>query len=152
MNGFCMRLYRNMKSRVLGIQKPKAHLYAGISLLSKEDFYSWIFNNKEFYTLFEKWEISGYDRRLTPSVDRIDSNLGYEESNMRIVPFCVNCANVSKENKSVATSKFVESNTKRFSEYRNRTMSLINSLNIHLLMNRAKPLEILSQRLKSRFR
>ena len=38
-NGFLMRCYRNMKSRITGVQKQKAHLYVGKSLLEKELFY-----------------------------------------------------------------------------------------------------------------
>lgn len=36
--GKLMRIYRNMKSRVEGVQKLKAHLYQGKELLSKEEF------------------------------------------------------------------------------------------------------------------
>lgn len=39
--GFLMRMYRNMKSRVTGVQSKKAHLYKGKDLLAKEDFYEW---------------------------------------------------------------------------------------------------------------
>lgn len=33
--------------------------------------------------MFSTWEESKYNRKLTPTVDRIDSTLGYLESNMR---------------------------------------------------------------------
>lgn len=89
--GFLMRLYRNMQSRVSGVQKVKSHLYEGKSLLSRDEFYSWTESNKQFYDLFEAWENSNYERRLTPSVDRIDSSLGYELHNMEWIPFHENC-------------------------------------------------------------
>ena len=38
-SGFLMRLYRNMQSRVTGVQRKKLHLYAFCSLLSREEFY-----------------------------------------------------------------------------------------------------------------
>lgn len=82
-NGFLMRAYRNMKSRILGIQKQKHHLYAGKPLLSKEDFYTWAKSSPEFQDLFTAWEESGHDRKLTPSVDRVDSSRGYELDNMQ---------------------------------------------------------------------
>lgn len=83
--GFLMRSYRNMQSRVQGIQKRKYHLYQGKELLPREDFYSWSLNSDEFKTLFNEWESSGYDRKLTPSVDRINPTKGYSLDNMEWV-------------------------------------------------------------------
>ncbi len=81
--GFLMRLYRNMKSRTLGIQKQKAHLYKGLELLSKEKFYLWAESNEEFHRLFRIWKDFNFHRLLTPTVDRKDAQLGYKISNMR---------------------------------------------------------------------
>lgn len=83
--GFLMRLYRNMESRVTGVQKQKYHLYKGKELLSREDFYSWALINKDFHSLFNAYELSCYDRKLCPSVDRIDSKIGYTISNMEFI-------------------------------------------------------------------
>ena len=81
--GFLVRKYRNMKSRILGIQKKKAHLYEGKSLLDKELFYEWALSSKEFHAMFKVWEEAEYNRGLCPTVDRIDPNKGYILSNMR---------------------------------------------------------------------
>jgi hypothetical protein len=82
--GFLMRSYRNMESRVRGIQAAKAHLYAHIeSIPDREQFYQWAKECPEFDRLFLEWEAKGYDRKLTPSVDRINSSEGYNLSNMR---------------------------------------------------------------------
>ena len=80
-----MRKYRNMQSRILGIQKLKKHLYVGKSLLSREDFYRWAFQSETLKRLYSEWVKSGYSRKLTPSVDRIDPKIGYEISNMEWV-------------------------------------------------------------------
>ncbi len=64
--GFLMRLYRNMQSRVTGVQKAKWHLYKGKELLPRQEFYDWAENNRDFHSLFTQWEQSDYDRRLTP--------------------------------------------------------------------------------------
>lgn len=80
-----MRAYRNMQSRICGIQKEKHHLYKGKTLLSREDFYKWAKSSEKFYILFNIWEQSKYNRKLTPSVDRINSELGYELNNMEWV-------------------------------------------------------------------
>ena len=89
-DGFLMRIYRNMKSRVTGVQRAKYHLYAGCSLLLKEEFYQWAKDSETFYLLFKRWEESEYNRKLTPSVDRIDSLYGYEIPNMEWVTHSVN--------------------------------------------------------------
>lgn len=81
-NGKLMRIYRNMKSRVEGIQKLKAHLYEGKELLSKEQFKEWA-NSEEYLDMYQNWKDSDFDRKLSPTVDRIDSSLGYTTENMR---------------------------------------------------------------------
>lgn len=83
--GFLVRLYRNMKSRIVGIHRDKHHLYKGKEILDKDLFYEWALSKKEYHTLFKIWENSGYDKRLAPSVDRVDSSLGYCPSNMEWV-------------------------------------------------------------------
>lgn len=80
--GFLVRTYRNMKSRVEGIQEKKAHLYVGKEILDKEDFYIWALSDHTFNVLFSLWEVQGYDRKLTPSIERVDSACGYKLSNM----------------------------------------------------------------------
>lgn len=83
--GFLMRKYRNMLSRVSGVQSEKAHLYKGKSILNKDDFYSWAKSSFTFIELWNKYVDSCYDRKLCPTVDRIDSSLGYDIENMEWV-------------------------------------------------------------------
>lgn len=83
--GFLMRLYRNMESRINGVQKMKFHLYKGKGLLSREDFYQWALLNESFLSLFDTYEKENYNRKLAPSVDRINSDLGYSLENMEWV-------------------------------------------------------------------
>lgn len=82
-NGYLMRTYRNMKSRVKGILKNKTHLYEGLPLLSKEDFYAWAKVDAEFLRLYEHWKRLDYPAFLSPSIDRINPKDGYILSNMR---------------------------------------------------------------------
>jgi hypothetical protein len=83
--GFIMRIYRNMLSRITGVQKAKYHLYSGKSILSKEEFREWALTHEVFLKLFEEYKESGFDRKLAPSVDRVDSDKGYEIPNMEWV-------------------------------------------------------------------
>jgi hypothetical protein len=83
--GKLMRIYRNMKSRIEGVQWKKHHLYQGKDLLSKEEFYAWAESQPEFHKLYDEWVDSDYQRKLAPSVDRIDSNKGYSIDNMEWV-------------------------------------------------------------------
>jgi|32_taG_2_1085360.scaffolds.fasta_scaffold84018_2 hypothetical protein len=92
-NGYLMRKYRNMKSRVNGIQKLKHHLYLGKELLSKEEFYEWANSSTEFISLFNNYVNSGYDMKLAPTVDRIDSQRGYTIDNMRWLTHSENSRN-----------------------------------------------------------
>lgn len=81
--GFLVRMYRNMQSRTNGIQKKKAHLYLGIELLDRDLFYEWALKSNDFHDMFYVWEQSEYSRKLTPTVDRIDSSNGYLIENMQ---------------------------------------------------------------------
>lgn len=82
-NGFLMRTYRNMKSRVTGVQKRKKHLYFGLDLLDKNEFYNWSKSSEDFFRLYNNWVNSGYNIKFCPSIDRIDSGIGYVLSNMQ---------------------------------------------------------------------
>lgn len=88
--GFIQRLYTKMKSRISGSHKTHIKYYVGKGLLTKEEFYQWIYNHPKFDTLFLAYQESGYDKMLSPSVDRIDSSKGYEINNIRLVAFVDN--------------------------------------------------------------
>ncbi len=99
--GFLMRAYRNMLSRVVGIQKKKAHLYEGLTILPKSHFYAWaLAEESPFWPLWHRWQKRDRDRRFTPSIDRIDAERGYTLDNMRWVTFSANCANVRPTHKN----------------------------------------------------
>lgn len=91
-HGFLMRLHRNMRSRVLGIQKKRAHLYLGLSVLPREEFYSWAQTHSEFWRLWRNWQLSGHARKLVPTVNRIDSEKGYTLDNMEWLTHSANSA------------------------------------------------------------
>ena len=89
-NGFLMRLYSNMKSRVTGVQHKKAHLYLGKELLNKEEFYEFAKCSPMFIVLFEQYIKGGCQRKEAPSPDRLDTKIGYTLDNMQWVTQSVN--------------------------------------------------------------
>ena len=102
-NGFLMRVYRDMKSRVVGVQWKKQHLYKGRTILPKEEFYAWAKADETFHRLFEAYEAAGFPRKLAPSPDRIDSSVGYTIENMEWVTMSVNSSRSSGNKKKVST-------------------------------------------------
>jgi len=78
--GFLGNTFTNMSSRVQGKNKP--WLYKGLPICDRYDFIDWSINDRMFNMLFDDWERSGYDMKLTPSIDRLDSNHGYVFKNM----------------------------------------------------------------------
>lgn len=89
--GFLVRCYRNMLSRVTGVTKNKNHLYLGKEILDKKVFYEFSLSNNKFNKLFDYWESVDYERRLTPSIDRIDPKRGYSIDNIQWITFSENC-------------------------------------------------------------
>jgi hypothetical protein len=84
--GFLMRKYRNITSRVAGIQKRNFHLYKDVELkIDRDDFYEWSLSSLEFWKLYINWVKNNYCQKLTPSVDRIDSTKHYEFCNIEWV-------------------------------------------------------------------
>lgn len=83
--GFLMRVYRNMLSRVVGIQKREAHFYEGLPILPKQVFYAWSWSDAEFWRLWEQWQSTERVQTLTPSIDRKDATKGYTLDNMQWV-------------------------------------------------------------------
>lgn len=90
LNGYLMRMYRNMKSRVEGVQHKKAHLYLGKELMNKELFYEFAKCSPMFLTLFYQYEKQEYSQKLAPTPDRIDSSKGYTIDNIQWVTHSVN--------------------------------------------------------------
>ena len=88
--GFLMRLYRNMKSRVEGVQHLKQHLYKDKELFDKESFYEWAETHPKFHDLYNEYIEANYNRKLAPSVDRVDSTKGYSFDNVEWVTMSEN--------------------------------------------------------------
>ena len=92
-----MQTYRNMLSRVTGKLIKKSHIYEGLDILSKQEFYQWSLNEtSDFHKLFEDYVSSGFNMKLAPSIDRIDSKEGYIMGNIRWITHSLNSSLGSK--------------------------------------------------------
>jgi hypothetical protein len=95
-NGYIMRMYRNMKSRIMGIQKAKAHLYEGKELMDRHEFYRIAIGSTALRCLFDKYHLSGFMMSAAPSVDRINPSIGYTAENIRFVTHSENSRHTSR--------------------------------------------------------
>lgn len=91
--GFLVNKYAGMLYRV---NSHKKKYYFGLPILSKEAFYEWSFNSKTFHELWDLWVDSNYDRRFTPSVDRIIPSEGYVLKNIEWISNSKNCSRAHK--------------------------------------------------------
>lgn len=82
--GLVHRRYRDMKARTIGNRECYAR-WKGLELLPKEDFIRWsVYSvDSEYPVLWTNWTNSFYHTLLAPSIDRIDSSLGYILGNMQ---------------------------------------------------------------------
>lgn len=97
--GYLVRTYRNMLNRVKGILKSKSHLYEGLEILNKEDFYNFSMNDENYNALFEGYKENNYELKFAPSIDRIDSTKGYTLENIRWISFSENSSLGASSNK-----------------------------------------------------
>lgn len=82
--GFLTMRYRSMMVRTRDFDPIRPN-YFGKKLLSKEIFYKWAQNNKQFLKLYNEYKESGYKFKLTPTVDRLDPEKHYILNNMEWV-------------------------------------------------------------------
>lgn len=88
---FLSRRYVDMKSRVKGKSTKRPDLYKNLSIVPKDVFFNWAKNHPEFLKLYKRWFTSGFDRRFTPTVNRMNSSKGYTLDNMEWLTNSQNC-------------------------------------------------------------
>lgn len=77
--------YSEMKDRVTNKKKQCAKYYYGLQICSIQDFMDRFTNDLIFLQLFEEWKQSGWEYKLTPSIDRIDKLQGYIIPNLQFL-------------------------------------------------------------------
>ncbi len=89
---FLNKVYNDMRARVNGkTKKSDSKYYVGKPILAKEIFVLWAKNHPDFLRLYKQYYMSRFDRKLSPSVNRMDSNLGYTLGNIEWVTLSNNC-------------------------------------------------------------
>jgi hypothetical protein len=81
-NEFLAKRYDNIKQRCTNKAHPRYQQYKNRLKMSRNEFYKWA-KTDTFYEMHSKWAESGYDKNLTPSVDRINNTEGYEPQNLQ---------------------------------------------------------------------
>jgi hypothetical protein len=79
---YILYTYNRMAQRVRGQNKTKRHLYLGLPICSRKEFYSWAMKHETFHKLWDEWKEAGMPSRLIPSIDRIIPESGYVLYNM----------------------------------------------------------------------
>jgi len=84
---FLNKMYRDMKARVTGTKRGavadrSSHIYVGKPILPKDVFMQWARNHPDFLTLYKRYVMNDFERRLAPSINRINSKKGYTLDNM----------------------------------------------------------------------
>lgn len=77
---------------------------------TRSELLAWAYSNG-LNTLWESWRNSGYQKELTPSVDRENPNVGYSLKNIRLVTWTENnekayedrknCIHITKQNRKI---------------------------------------------------
>ena len=100
--GYLVRSFRNITNRVTGVAKNCSHIYKGLPVCTKEEFYEWSLSWESNYLyLLEEYKQSNYERSVAPSVDRIDSNSGYVLGNMQWVTISKNVSLTAKTEEDI---------------------------------------------------
>jgi len=66
---------------------------------SKEDWLSWCYTKKnytKFMSMYNKWVASGFVRKLTPSIDRVNNSGVYTINNLQWLTLSENCKKYNK--------------------------------------------------------
>lgn len=81
-NSYLSSSYSGMKRRVEGRHVHNRGNWKGKPILPRDVFVQWAKNHPDFLSLYKRYVMNDFDRKLAPSINRIDSNKGYTLDNM----------------------------------------------------------------------
>lgn len=88
-NGRIRKMYEKARTRTAA----KGHG----DIIPAEEFYRYAEKDKTYQELFKQWEDSGYDLRLTPTLDRKDATKGYVKGNLQFLTYTSNVVKGNQE-------------------------------------------------------
>lgn len=95
--------YSMRVSLVRGRNGPDSKLYyKGLPLMPRQEYVDTYLMDPEFLRLYRDWQLSGFEKRLTPTPDRIDSEEGYLVKNIEWVTHSENCRRAAEKRWSFA--------------------------------------------------
>jgi len=100
-NGRAIKLFHAIGYRV---RHNPYYKKLGINF-NREQFLSWTQASSTYTRCFNKWARSGYQRELTPSIDRLNSSLGYNLRNIQMVPLQYNLTKKKRRSSAVRSRK-----------------------------------------------
>ena len=110
-DGFIKNLYTNQKHNAnTKLKRHGSGHYA--PKYTRKELHDWLMAQPLFHHLFHLYKVSGFDRMLAPSVDRIDDYDGYTFSNIQLMTWKENRdkghADVFSGTNSKSTTKVVQ--------------------------------------------
>lgn len=90
--------YSMMKQRVLGRSRNN-YSVIGKPMMSKEEFLNWCYSKESmnvFFPIYNDWVKNGYQKRNSPSIDRIRNKEGYILGNLQWLTQQKNSAKYNK--------------------------------------------------------
>ncbi len=110
----CLRTKQNLYfktkngliSRIYGHQRRNARdRQYSLPDYTNDELRKWVNNKPEFHRLYELWKISGYEKKLTPSLDRIDDYKSYTFDNIQITTWAENRSKAHSDRKNGINNK-----------------------------------------------
>jgi hypothetical protein len=94
------RRYAHMKARQEGRASHQSNGALGKPICTPHEFEQWCMgpnNFSLFIAMYHDWAMNGFNRWESPSIDRIDPNLGYTTDNIQWLTFEENCIKNNKD-------------------------------------------------------
>jgi hypothetical protein len=93
--GYLNRIYNGVKTRCTNTKNKRTKSYHGLDFMTWEEFLEWGFT-EELVAMHKNYLDSGKDRKLAPSVDRIDPTKGYVKGNVQWLTLSENSRRAGK--------------------------------------------------------
>ena len=96
-----MSMNKKHHESILWGRVKNSHIYRNLPRITytKKELVAWLDDNG-YDALFKTWEKSKFEKDLAPSLDRLDTNIGYELSNLELVTWVINLQRAREDRKN----------------------------------------------------